>query len=119
MNTEHAKQLLLKKEKALVADLDRLQGELTGPGDIGDPADSATTLEGEEEAGIEITRNTAILEQVRDALKRIEAGTYGRCVIDGRSIGEKRLEAIPWTPYCVEDQERIDREKGEDAGATL
>lgn len=51
MNTEHAKQLLLKKEKALVADLDRLQGELTGPGDIGDPADSATTLEGEEEAG--------------------------------------------------------------------
>ncbi|MFJ4265254.1 TraR/DksA family transcriptional regulator [Paenarthrobacter nicotinovorans] len=41
------------------------------------------------------------LEQIDAALVRIEAGTYGHCEICGIDIPEGRLEARPWTPYCV------------------
>jgi DnaK suppressor protein len=48
--------------------------------------------------------DSTVLEQVRDALGRIEDGTYGKCIVDGRPIEEKRLKAVPWTPYCLEHQ---------------
>jgi DnaK suppressor protein len=55
------------------------------------------------------------LQQVRAALQRIEVDAYGRCIDCGREIGATRLNAVPWTPYCREDQEKHD---GEDkAGA--
>jgi DnaK suppressor protein len=56
----------------------------------------------------EAENDSAILQQVRDALQRIEEGTFGRCVVDGRPIDEKRLEAVPWTPYCLEHQQDVE-----------
>ena len=35
------------------------------------------------------------------ALERIENGTYGHCVVCGAEIPRERLEALPWTPYCL------------------
>ena len=48
------------------------------------------------------------LEHIRDALQRIEDGTFGRCVVDGEPIEKKRLEAVPWTPYCLKHQEQLE-----------
>lgn len=45
--------------------------------------------------------DTDVLTQVREALGRIDAGTFGRCVVDGEPIEPKRLEAAPWTRYCA------------------
>jgi RNA polymerase-binding protein DksA len=42
-----------------------------------------------------------ILAQIDDALSRIESGKYGICQGAGERIPKKRLEAIPWTRYCV------------------
>ena len=42
------------------------------------------------------------LKAISSALDRIESGTYGRCVLCDAEIGELRLEALPFTPYCVE-----------------
>lgn len=42
-----------------------------------------------------------ILEQVTDAIARIEDGTYGVCQHCGTPISEERLKALPYTPYCV------------------
>jgi len=42
------------------------------------------------------------LKAISSALDRIDSGTYGRCVLCGADIGEQRLEALPFTPYCVE-----------------
>ncbi|HEX4807579.1 MAG TPA: TraR/DksA C4-type zinc finger protein [Bryobacteraceae bacterium] len=119
MTIEHAKQLLLDKERSLVQDLDRLRGAIAGPEDVGDPVDAGTSAESEGEAGVEISQATETLEAVRAALQRIEDGTYGRCIICGRPIETKRLEAVPWTPYCLEHQEKIDSERGLSRGATL
>lgn len=41
------------------------------------------------------------LQEIREALARIETGTYGVCERCGGSIAEKRLEAIPDTRFCV------------------
>ena len=42
-----------------------------------------------------------ILVQIDDALGRIEGGDYGICEGGGEPIPRKRLQAIPWTRYCV------------------
>jgi len=39
----------------------------------------------------------------------VSAGTY-KCTNCGNQIGEKRLSAVPWTPYCIDCQEL--QEKG-------
>jgi len=44
------------------------------------------------------------LEQVRDALHRLQAGSYGTCTVCGRHIEHARLEAVPWTPYWLGQQ---------------
>jgi DnaK suppressor protein len=41
------------------------------------------------------------LEAVEAALERIESGVYGDCAECGRIIPKTRLNAIPFTPYCV------------------
>jgi DnaK suppressor protein len=54
------------------------------------------------------------LTQVRLALERLNEGTFGECLHCGNPIGEKRLEALPWTPYCIECQEKIELGEIED-----
>jgi DnaK suppressor protein len=46
------------------------------------------------------------LADVNAALRRIEDGTYGICEVCGKPIGAQRLEAIPWTRLCIDDQRR-------------
>lgn len=42
------------------------------------------------------------LERIDTALKLIEKGTYGTCVVCGKEIPFERLDAIPETMFCVE-----------------
>jgi DnaK suppressor protein len=66
-------------------------------------------LETQQEQSIEVNER-ALLTEVEAALKRIEDGTYGRCVDCGKFIPEKRLEALPWAARCVEDQEKLEQQ---------
>jgi len=43
-----------------------------------------------------------IVSEVRDALARMENGSFGKCENCGKAIAGARLEAIPYTRYCVE-----------------
>lgn len=112
MNTEGFKHSLLEKERELLGHIARLQASAreAREAEVEDPIDRASSSEGKalafEESGLEYQT----LTQVREALRRIEDGTYGRCIDCGRQIPEVRLEAIPWTPYCLEDQNKHDRE---------
>jgi len=51
-----------------------------------------------------------LLNQIDDALKRLERNEFGRCQICGAEISQKRLAAIPWTPYCISCQEKAEKE---------
>ena len=54
------------------------------------------------------TEGHSQLTLVRLALERLDDGTFGECLHCGNVIGEKRLEALPWTPYCIECQEKVE-----------
>jgi len=103
--------VLEAKRRELQSDLGLLEGQVRDAGEpeAGDSIDDVTSDEGTAEAVLEINEKSNTLEQVEDALKRVADGTYGKCIICGRPIPPARLEAIPWTPYCLEDQEKIDR----------
>lgn len=47
---------------------------------------------------------------IDEALKRIKDCTYGKCQMCGVEIGKKRLEAVPWTPFCLSCQEKAEEE---------
>ena len=49
------------------------------------------------------------LLQIEDALRRMDEGSYGRCSNCGGSINPKRLEAVPWTRFCIDCQELVER----------
>jgi DnaK suppressor protein len=50
-----------------------------------------------------------LLREVRAALNRVEEGTYGICQQFEDDISSKRLNAVPWVPYCILCQEATDR----------
>jgi DnaK suppressor protein len=57
-----------------------------------------------------------LLQMVESALQRIREGTFGECVSCGNEINAKRLEAVPWTRYCIECQEKLEKGLLEEAG---
>lgn len=79
---------------------DNWSGMLAQPGDLVDAASIRATQE-DVEAQIAATRQR--LEQVEDALGRIDDGTYGICEVCGDRISDARLEALPFTTFCVDD----------------
>ena len=111
MNTERFKQRLLNKERELVEETARLEHDArdSGESEVRDSTDNATSSQSTSEALEEDVLLSQTLIQVRDALKRIEDGTYGRCIACGRQIEAARLEAVPWAAYCLEDQEKQDK----------
>jgi DnaK suppressor protein len=50
------------------------------------------------------------LEQIEGALERIEEGVYGLCQECESKIPKARLNAIPYTPYCVKCASKIERD---------
>ena len=111
MNTERFKQRLLDKQRELVEEMARLEDEArdSGEAEVRDSTDDATSSQSTSEALQEDVLVSQTLTQVRDALKRIDDGTYGRCIACGRQIEAARLEAVPWAEYCLEDQEKQDK----------
>lgn len=110
MDTEHYKQMLLKEETQLLEGLTQEEANAREVGDqpTGDTTDRIIQGEGKEEQFQDAELNRTLLLQVQDALRRIEEGTYGKCAVDGGPIDEKRLEAMPWTPYCIRHQRPIE-----------
>lgn len=58
-----------------------------------------------------LDRESALLRNVRAALQRINQEQFGICLHCEEDISVKRLNAVPWTPYCIECQEQYDRKQ--------
>ncbi len=48
-----------------------------------------------------LSNEESLVNEVRDALARIDAGVYGNCEECGREIAHERLEALPFTNLCI------------------
>jgi DnaK suppressor protein len=114
MNIEQAKQKLEARQEELLGSMRRL-GEDARESGIEGVEDPIDYVESSENKALNFRVNTISsdeLKQVQSALHRIEDGTYGKCVDCGREISDARLQAVPWALYCVEDQEKHDKEEG-------
>jgi len=60
-----------------------------------------------------LDRESNLLRNVRAALARIDEGTFGVCLHCEEDISIKRLNAVPWAPYCIQCQEIADRNQEE------
>ena len=108
---EKYRRLLVEKKNILSAELAKSRSaeeeatdELTQ--DIADKAVSSYTREFLYSLN-DTERNTLI--QIDQALGRIEDGSYGFCMNCGVPMIEKRLNAVPWAPHCVECQELAEK----------
>lgn len=115
---ERFRQKLLEMREQVTSQLERLnQGgfheslrdsiqELSSydnhPGDIG-----SEVFERAKDLGL---KDNALIQlrKIDDALKKIAAGTYGRCDICGREITLERLEAVPESTLCLEHRKEVE-----------
>jgi DnaK suppressor protein len=47
---------------------------------------------------------------IDEALRRLDRDGFGLCLLCGQEIGKKRIEALPWTPYCINCQQKAEEE---------
>ncbi|MFV0633252.1 TraR/DksA family transcriptional regulator [Demequina sp.] len=98
---------LVQEYQGAENDLDDLLHTSDGAGD--DQADAgATALEREQEMSI-VNNTRDMLEQSVDALRRVNAGTYGSCQVCNLGIGKARLQAFPRATHCVTCKQREER----------
>lgn len=90
------------------------QGRATNTDDTQDVADQAVASYQKELLFHQGTSGHAQLSLVRAALDRLADGSFGECLQCGNTIGAKRLEALPWTPYCIQCQEKFENGELED-----
>jgi len=84
------------------------QGRQSGTEDTQDVADQAVASYEKEILFTRGTHENAQLRRIQQALARVEEGIYGVCQRCEAEIGAKRLEALPWTAYCLACQEKLE-----------
>lgn len=57
-----------------------------------------------------LSKEQDALYEIEEALKRMDAGTYGICEMSEKKIPQARLEAIPFARYTVECQAQLEKE---------
>ena len=74
-----------------------------------DVADRAASSYNKEFLFHQSNNDRQLLQMVEGALARIREGTFGQCISCGEEINPKRLEAVPWTRFCIECQEKMEK----------
>lgn len=103
---------LLVKRREIIGDVNEIEGEtlkksrLDASGDLSSMpihmADLGTDNYEQEFAIGLMDSERKLLNEIDDALRRIDKGNYGVCEGTGKPIAKARLEAKPWARYCVE-----------------
>jgi RNA polymerase-binding transcription factor DksA len=111
VETNHYRRRLLALKKRLGSELSDLEEEALRPvggessGGLSDvpihPSDLGNDNY-EEEVALDLLENEAqTLSEINAALARIDQGTFGRCGNCHQEISTERLEALPYTRYCI------------------
>jgi DnaK suppressor protein len=101
---EEIKELLLKMRKELIGEIKektRSESEADRKDDVGDIYDLATNERDRELNLLMSDREREKLNEIDDALVRIDDGTYGVCEECGTDIPKKRLIIMPFARLCV------------------
>jgi len=108
---EKYRRLLQEKKNGLMAELAKTKNaeEETTEESTQDIADKAVSSYTREFLYSLNDSERSTIQQIDQALGRIEDGTYGSCLNCGTPMSEKRLTAIPWSRHCVDCQELAEK----------
>jgi DnaK suppressor protein len=109
---EKYRNTLLKKKEEIVDKISETYNESKEvesgiAQDVVDKAESSYTKE------FLLSLSNAEREQlllIDEALKRIDKKELGICQRCGKTISKKRLDAVPWTPHCIDCQQKEEEE---------
>ncbi len=113
MDPDVARDALHAERERIERDLAQLRGELVDPGRdsaerLGAGSDiPVETFSDELDEGMEEDLR-ASLDEVEEALRRVDEGTYGLCVDCGEPIPDKRLAALPASARCMDCQRKAE-----------
>ena len=113
---DYFQELLQSQLDELIRDaLKTLNGMTNLKDNFPDPTDRAS-LETDRNFLLRIRdRERKLIEKIKEALERIDNGTFGICEVCGKEIGEERLKARPVTTKCIDckkKQEAREKAKG-------
>lgn len=109
--------MLTQEINKLLNEAEKTVSEMTnGKENYPDPNDRAS-LESDRNFELRIRdRERKLISKMRDAIQRIDNGTYGICTSCGGDISDKRLTARPVTTLCIDckmKQEKMEKLMGE------
>ena len=64
--------------------------------------DNSSHTAEEELALVLMGTEESVLAEAKAALVRLDRGTFGRCETCGQPIARARLDALPYTPLCID-----------------
>ena len=110
-------QEMMKFRFALEQELAALNGSPAGREALevsreADPLDVTQSAAARDFAVDNINRIARKRREIREAIERIQDGSYGECLRCEEPIAPKRLQAVPWAAHCIRCQELIDAEGG-------
>jgi DnaK suppressor protein len=100
---EHDLQARIGREVVSARETSEDQPDLSDRGVIEELRDASFAM---------VDTDSGLLKEIEAALERIADGSYGQCAVDSGPIEEKRLEAVPWTRYCVKHQQELEESSG-------
>ena len=101
---ENMKAKLLEQKKTLLdslADQSEDMKNLVKTVESGDEADVAADVIDRQLLTSIGTQDAIRLQQIENALDRINQDKYGRCIKCGKEIPEERLEVLPYALMCI------------------
>ncbi len=112
---EHFRSILLRKRAELLGDVSHLEEEaLRGESGALSNMPQHMAEQGSEtyEQSLHLDLAAAgskLIKEIDDALKRIDAGTFGVCELTGKPIRVERLEELPWARHSIEAARELER----------
>ena len=100
---EFFKNLLNQRLEGLLSEAEKTVGDMSDDEEtFPDPTDRAS-LESDRNFLLRIRdRERKLIAKIKEALERIEGGTFGICEVCGEEISEERLKARPVTTLCID-----------------
>ena len=112
INTKHFKEMLLLRKAELERILFNLSNEIRDLSkcDVKEDGDfAAASMDSDRDYQLYLNQKKE-LEEIKEALKKIEEGTYGICEMCEEPINEERLKIKPHAKYCIICREMIEKE---------
>ncbi|MEE9305435.1 MAG: TraR/DksA family transcriptional regulator [bacterium] len=107
--SEAQKQILLEKREQMIKKLTESKREESAAElDRGDDLDRAAASRDQEINYMLSSREREELRAIEEALEKIEMGVYGVCERCEKTIGAKRIKALPLAPYCHDCQSEME-----------